>query len=113
MDLTWRWRRRLLNAGSLDGARIFSPAAVSLLTAEQSHGRAYGFDVNSGYAWIKGERASGRAFCHSGYTGTSVACDPLSGRYLIVLTNRVHPRDKGSTKQLRTQLANIVFHNAE
>jgi len=101
--------RMLLNDGKWKGKRILSPAAVEMRTTEQSHGRAYGFDVSSGYAWVKGANASPRAFCHTGYTGTSVVCDPETGVYLILLTNRAHPRDGGATKPVREKLAQIVF----
>jgi CubicO group peptidase (beta-lactamase class C family) len=101
--------RMLLHGGTWQGRQILSPAAVTLLTAPQSHGRAYGFDLSSSYSWIKGPHASPAAFCHSGYTGTSLVCDPATGTYLILLTNSVHPHDKGTTKPLRQKLAEIVF----
>ncbi len=100
--------RMLLNGGSWKGKRILSPAAVRMLTTTQSHGRAYGFDVSSGYAWVKGP-ASPSAFCHSGYTGTSLVCDPATGTYLILLTNSVHPHDKGTSKPIRQKIAALVF----
>lgn len=101
--------RMLLSGGSWKGKQVLSPAAVALLTTPQAHGRSYGFDVNSGYAWIKGPHASPAAFCHSGYTGTSLVCDPATGTYLILLTNSVHPHDKGTSKPIRQKLAEIVF----
>jgi len=101
--------RMLLNDGQWKGKRILSPAAVALLTTPQSHGRAYGFDVSSSYAWVKGPHASERAFCHTGYTGTSLVCDPATGIYLIILTNRAHPHDGGATKPVRQRLAEIVL----
>jgi CubicO group peptidase (beta-lactamase class C family) len=101
--------RMLLRGGSWKGRQILSPAAVALLTTPQSRGRAYGFDVSSSYSWIKGPHASPAAFCHSGYTGTSLVCDPATGTYLILLTNSVHPYDKGSSKPIRQKLAEIVF----
>ncbi len=101
--------RMLLNGGTLNSRRILSPEAVELLTSPQSHGRAFGFDVSSGYAWVKGPHASQRAFCHTGYTGTSIVCDPASDAYLILLTNRVHPDDKGRSKPIREKTAEIVF----
>jgi CubicO group peptidase (beta-lactamase class C family) len=101
--------RMLLNGGIWNGKRILSPAAVAMLTTTQSQGRAYGFDVSSAYAWVKGPNASPSAFCHTGYTGTSLVCDPDTGTYLIVLTNSVHPHDKGSSKPIRQKLAEIVF----
>jgi serine-type D-Ala-D-Ala carboxypeptidase len=107
------YSRMLLNGGVHKGRRVLSREAVAMLTGVQSHGRAYGFDVSSNYAWLKGDHASGRAFCHSGYTGTSIVCDPEKMVFLIVLTNSVHPHDKGSSRPLRTQTANIAFEAFE
>ena len=101
--------RMLLNHGKARGKRILSPAAVAMLTTAQSHGRAYGFDVLSDYSWIKGPSASEETFCHSGYTGTSIVCDPASKTYLIILTNRAHPNDKGTVRPVRQRIAEIVF----
>lgn len=101
--------RMLLNRGKLNGRTILSEQAVTLMTTPQLLGRGYGFDVDSSYAWIKGDHTSDRSFCHSGYTGTSVVCDPTSGLYVIILTNRAHPHDKGTVKAVRTGIANIVF----
>ncbi len=101
--------RMLLNQGTWKGKRILSPAAVKTLTTAQAHGRAYGFDVLSSYSWIKGASASAETFCHSGYTGTSLVCDPASKTYLIILTNRAHPSDDGTVKPVRRRIAEIVF----
>jgi len=101
--------RMLLNDGVWNGRRILSSRAVALLTTEQAHGRAYGFDVNSTYSWVKGSHTSSQAFCHTGYTGTSIVCDPASKTFAIILTNRVHPKDDGTTKPARVKVADIVF----
>jgi serine-type D-Ala-D-Ala carboxypeptidase len=101
--------RMLLNHGMWKDKRVLSPSAVAMLTKPQAHGRAYGFDVSSSYSWVKGPNASPNAFCHTGYTGTSLVCDPDTGVYLILLTNRAHPRDGGNTRPVREKLAEIVF----
>ncbi len=101
--------RMLLAGGTHEGKTILSPKAVGFLTQLQSHGRAYGFDISSGYSWIKGDFTSDQTFCHSGYTGTSIVCDPETGVFVIILTNRAHPHDKGASKPVRTKVANIVF----
>ena len=101
--------RMLLSKGVLNRRRILSSESVALLTTEQSHGRAFGFDVNSSYAWVKGDHSPDGAFCHTGYTGTSLVCDPASGLYVIILTNRAHPHDDGTTKPVRKKVADIVF----
>ena len=102
--------RMLLNGGKWHGKRILSPEAVTLLTAERMHGRACGFDVNSTYAWVKGSYAPEQAFCHTGYTGTSIVCDPASKTFIIILANRVHPNDDGTTKPVRIKISDIVFN---
>ena len=101
--------RMLLNDGTLNGKKILSPRSVELLTTHQSHNRSYGFDINSNYAWIKGSYSPPNGFCHSGYTGTSLVCDPENKIYLIILTNRAHPHDKGTVKPVRKQVADVVF----
>ncbi len=101
--------RMILKGGTYKGVRILSPEKVKLLTTPQLKDRAYGFDVRSSYSWIKGEHAGERSFCHSGYTGTSVVCDPVNDIFVIILTNRAHPHDKGDVKPIRKEIANIVF----
>jgi len=105
--------RMLLNGGKWHGKKILSPEAVTLLTAERMHGRACGFDVNSTYAWVKGSYGPEEAFCHTGYTGTSIVCDPASKTFIIILTNRVHPDDDGTTKPIRIKVADIVFSSLQ
>lgn len=105
--------RMLLDDGVWKRRRILSPESVAMLTGEQSHGRAYGFDVNSSYSWVKGDHAPEGAFCHTGYTGTSIVCDPASGLFVIILTNRAHPNDEGATKPVRKKIADIVFSSLQ
>jgi CubicO group peptidase (beta-lactamase class C family) len=102
--------RMLLNDGKWHGKRILNPESVKLLTTARTHGRACGFDVNSTYAWVKGSYAPEHAYCHTGYTGTSIVCDPTSKTYIIILTNRVHPNDDGTTKPVRIKISDIVFN---
>jgi len=99
----------LCNDGTFRGIKIISPEAVDMLTTEQLHGRAYGFDVHSSYSWIKGSHAPENTFCHTGYTGTSIVCDPVSKTYIIILTNKSHPHDEGTSKHIRAKVANIAF----
>jgi len=101
--------RMVMGHGLWKGKRVLSREAVEVLTAVQTHGHAYGFDVASSYAWIKGMHVSEQAFCHSGYTGVSVVCGPAVQIYLIILTNRVHLYDAGTCKLLRREIAEIVL----
>ncbi|MHC4116170.1 MAG: serine hydrolase domain-containing protein [Planctomycetota bacterium] len=105
--------RMLLKGGIWRRRRILSSESVGMLTEEQSHGRAFGFDVNSSYSWVKGDYALPGAFCHTGYTGTSAVCDPASGLFVIILTNRAHPHDEGATRPVRKKVADIVFSSLQ
>jgi len=105
--------RMLLNGGTYQGKQILSTEAVRLLTTEQALGRAYGFDVKSSYSWVKGSYASAQTFCHTGYTGTSIVCDPTSKTFVIILANRVHPKDDGSAKPVRVKVADAVFSSVQ
>jgi CubicO group peptidase (beta-lactamase class C family) len=104
-----KYCQMLLNSGTWKGLKVLSPEAVNRLTTTQSHDRAYGFDANSSYSWVKGSYAPENAFCHTGYTGTSIVCNPASKVYVIILTNRAHPHDKGTSKHIRTKISDIVF----
>ena len=48
------------------------------------------------------------SFGHTGYTGTSLWIDPITKTYIILLTNRVHPNNKGDVAGVRSALANLV-----
>jgi len=50
---------------------------------------------------------------HTGYTGTSMAIDYEQGVAVILLTNRVHPKDKGSLSRTRAVVANIAMSALE
>jgi uncharacterized protein YbbC (DUF1343 family) len=64
-------------------------------------GRALGWDHD-------GPRLSFRAFGHGGFTGTSMWVDPARDRYLVFLSNRVHPDGKGSVLPLVGKLTNLA-----
>lgn len=100
-----------LNQGKANGVQLLSPASIQKMSelpiGLESFGRTPGWDKSSPYASNKGDLFP-TAFGHTGYTGTSVVIDPETHTALIVLTNSVHPYDKGKTVRLRSLLANIV-----
>lgn len=102
----------LQRGGELNGTRILSPESVqtfvSIPDSLRSFGRTPGWDVASKYAGCKGHFMSETTYCHTGYTGTSIVVDPVSGIAIILLTNRVHPREKSSVVKLRAQIADII-----
>ncbi|MDR1724562.1 MAG: beta-lactamase family protein [Tannerella sp.] len=101
----------ILNGGQIGDVRILSPLTVKAMTRVPrkftEFGRALGWDVYSDYEH-DGDIFGAEAFGHTGYTGTSLTIDPESHTGVIILTNRVHPNDSGSTNRLRDVIANIV-----
>ena len=116
-DDTARYCRMLLRGGELDGVRVLKKETVTWFTEPKEVPgtkdakwlRSRGWDVDTSYSAPRGEGFSrGEGFGHTGFTGTSVWVDPKSGTAVIVLTNRVHPDDKGNVTPLRREIATIV-----
>ena len=102
----------LLNRGEYEGRRILSPLTVERMTEIYPRlgaaGRGLGWDLASDYATVRGDLFGPDSYGHSGYTGTSVWIDPETETFVIFLTNRVHPDDKGDIISIRSKVANVV-----
>ncbi|MBX5455002.1 MAG: DUF1343 domain-containing protein [Acidobacteriia bacterium] len=102
----------LLNGGSFHGRRILSAASVLRMTLPRSlpsgARRGLGWDIDSPFAGGQDVAFGPESYGHTGYSGTSLWIDPKRGCYLIILTSRLHPSDRGDTKPLRDRLARIV-----
>jgi CubicO group peptidase (beta-lactamase class C family) len=102
----------ILNKGEWKGRRILSPLAVERMTSiyprAPGSGRGLGWDLSSAYASNGGDLFGPRSFGHTGYTGTSIWIDPETETVVILLTNSVHPDDKGQAGPLRSRVANVV-----
>jgi CubicO group peptidase (beta-lactamase class C family) len=71
-------------------------------------GRGLGWDLDSSQSANGGDLFGPSSYGHTGYTGTSIWIDPDTETYVIFLTNRVHPDDKGAISALRSRVANVV-----
>ena len=102
----------MLDRGTLAGVRILSPLTVDLMTAifpkVGRSGRGLGWDIDTDYSTVRGDLFGPRSYGHSGYTGTSIWIDPETRTSIVLLTNRVHPDDKGDIIALRSKVANVV-----
>jgi len=57
-----------------------------------------------------GDLAGPNGYGHTGFTGTSLWVDPDAGRYVVLLTNRVHPtRAERGFARLRRETHDIAF----
>ncbi len=102
----------MLNKGQHKGRRILSPLTVERMTSlwpkASFSGRGLGWDVDSSYSSTGGDLFGPRSYGHTGYTGTSLWIDPDTETFVIFLTNRIHPVDKGSIVAMRSRVANVV-----
>lgn len=107
-----RFADMLLNRGTLDGVRLYSPLTVQKFTTPQSPSdqhimRGLGWDIDSPYSSNRGELFPVGSFGHTGFTGTSMWIDPVTRSYVILLTNSVHPHRGKSIVDLRGKIASI------
>ncbi len=107
-----RFCRMLLNGGELEGVRVLSQASVSAMTRSQIDGsdrRGFGWDIDSRFSSPRGRWfPAGATFGHTGYTGTSLWLDPGTRSFVIFLSNRVHPDDKGDVTPLRREIGTLA-----
>jgi CubicO group peptidase (beta-lactamase class C family) len=108
-----RYARMLLNGGELDGVKIFKPETVKLMTSVQtppkiSAQRGLGWDIDSRFAGPRGEIFPLGSYGHTGWTGGSLWIDPASKTFVIFLSNRNHPTEKGSVGALRHTLGTLT-----
>ncbi len=108
-----RYARMLLNLGELDGASIFKPETVKLMISVQSPDgvatrRGLGWDIDSSYSGPRGKFFPVGGYGHTGWTGTSLWIDPFSQTFVIFLSNRNHPTEKGNVIPLRARLGTLA-----
>jgi uncharacterized protein YbbC (DUF1343 family)/CubicO group peptidase (beta-lactamase class C family) len=97
----------------LSGSTILSPLTIEKMTTPQQPPtsqvlRGFGWDIDSPYSSNRGDLLPVGSFGHTGFTGTSLWIDPTTRTYIIVLSNAVHPRGKGSAIALRSKIATAV-----
>lgn len=94
------------------GGPVLSPAGVASMTTPRVYGdrdlRALGWDVDTAYSSCRGDLFPIGSFGHTGWTGTSLWIDPVTGVYVIVMTSRVHPDGAGNVIALRSRVATIA-----
>ena len=105
-----RFAEMMLGLGEYGGQRVLQPLTVRKMTTPQSPAnqailRGLGWDIDSPYSGNRGELLPLGSYGHTGYTGTSLWIDPRTEVYIILLTNRVHPHNRGSITSLRGRVA--------
>lgn len=108
----------IMNRGVVGDVRVLSSATVDAMVRVPERyaesGRTLGWDGRYDRGGSYGDLMTPEfVISHTGYTGTSVAIDMQRGVAIILLTNRVHPVDKGSVSRTRNVVANIVMSAIE
>lgn len=104
----------ILGGGAVNKRRILGKETVRLMCTipadnDPSVGRALGWDTYFKYPGTSGDIFEREhTVGHTGYTGPSIVIDPDSNTGVVILTNRVHPKDEGNLGRLRATIANIV-----
>ena len=97
----------------LDG-HLFAPATIALFTSpasppDQPILRGLGWDIDSPYSSNRGDIfPRGTSFGHTGFTGPSLWIDPASKSFVVIMTNRVHPKGGRSINEWRRTVATIA-----
>jgi len=102
-----------LDRGRGRNGQVLSAASVAAMTKPyaipgNATRRGLGWDILSPYSRVFSDSFPAGSFGHTGYTGTSLWIDPRSRTFLIILTNRLHPRGNGNVKPLRARVAAAV-----
>jgi len=108
-----RFARMILNGGTLDGKRILRSATVGQLLIpdsplDASPLRSIGWALDGPLTANHDQLPSVGMLFHTGFTGTGLWIDPVMQRFVIILSNRVHPYGLGNAAPLREQLLAVV-----
>jgi CubicO group peptidase (beta-lactamase class C family) len=100
-------------AAGADTALLSARTVATMIepaTDHLRHRRTLGWQGKDPVLSPVGDLAGPRTFGHTGFTGTSIWIDPDAGRYVVLLTNRVHPtRRNGALPRIRRLVHNIGF----
>ena len=89
----------MLNGGSYDGRTVLRRRTTEQMLTDYNDGfpgHAHGLGFELDQRFYMGALAAPTTAGHTGFTGTSLVIDPLSRSFVVLLSNRVHPRREWS-----------------
>ncbi|ACD19957.1 serine hydrolase [Paraburkholderia phytofirmans] len=115
-----RFAQMLLNGGlstATPPVRILSASTIATLAVAASPlsatpWRGLGWALTSPLVSDRDRLPPVGAIEHTGYTGTGIWVDFITRRFAVILTNRVHPDDKGDAGPLRAQIIAVMASQA-
>jgi CubicO group peptidase (beta-lactamase class C family) len=107
-----RYGQMWLNGGIYNSVRLLSPLTIQAAVKGYTNTLE---EANRGLGWVlkndqwdaSGDLLTESTYSHTGFTGTSIVCDPHTGLMVVLLTNRVHYGRAKPVNRLRS-----LFHNA-
>lgn len=111
-----QYAQTLLRGGTLASrgarGRLLAPASIRLMTqpdrVASDRFRGLGWDLAAPFVEGRSRLPQYGAFGHLGYTGTSLWIDPARGLFVILLTSRLYPHDRGNAQPLRNGIAALL-----
>jgi len=95
-------RKGVLNAASIDAMQV--PQADT----DAPDWRGLGWQLQAPLVANRDDLAPLGAIGHTGYTGTGLWIDFTQGRFVVLLSNRVHPDGRGNAQPLRRQVLALL-----
>jgi len=103
-----KFAQALLNGSSILPSQMIEKMTTPQQPPTSPNLRGFGWDIDTPFSTNRGDLLPVGSFGHTGFTGTSLWIDPTTRTYLIILSNAVHPRGKGSAVALRSKIATAV-----
>ncbi len=105
-----RYAQMLAQEGQGYLSRGMLKKAAALQETDGEVSRGLGFHLAGTPMNYMGDLFPETSFGHTGFTGTSLAVDPETGFYAILLSNRVHPtRENDGIFRFRRRLHNMLY----
>lgn len=112
-----RFAKMLLNGGRFEDRLILQPDSVGKLSTPDSSAaveaaRTLGWEVQAPMIPNRYRAPRAGLLQHLGYTGTGLWIDLVTRRFIIVLTSRLYPDERGNAMPLREAVLNLVSSTA-
>ncbi len=106
--------RMMLRGGSTGRGSLLREQTVEMMTTPHTDHlqlrRCLAWQGHDPSGSPVGQRAAADSYGHTGFTGTSVWIDPTIDRYVVLLTNAVHPqRRPDGLGSVRARFHNLAF----
>ncbi|MBO0991663.1 beta-lactamase family protein [Bacillus sp. SD088] len=112
-----KWATMIENDGVYKKKRIITSSVLRLarknFTPFDQEARGLGWQMQSAGTLASGDLLSDYSYGHTGYTGTSIWFDPEIKLTVILLTNRVHSKNKNGILRLRPRLHNLIVSHLD